>query len=409
MISAAPSSTVHLDRAAFTLLSSMPLVMVIANRSAAAIIILAALCALAARLVERRHGVPHRVKVEWHNPFLRAWGLSAAAFVVWCLLSIGWSHVPARSFFVFGEATAPFAAGLILLATMPRSIPAWFIRVAACLFALACLLMIVELETGLALRQQLDLRAQSFIFNRPVMTLLLVFWPLAIQLKRVGLKWWAIALGALLIVTIERATSGAAMLGLLLAVPAFVVASLNRRIGLALAGLALATCLAMAPFKGVLLQWAMPDKLIERLESVHAADRLAIWQDFAAIVQLRPLTGAGFGTSAKMAEAPFAKDVPPERGSLLAVGHPHDGFLQIWSELGLAGALLAAVNGVFLLRALARLPADMAPAGIAVTIAAAAMVSVFHSAWQGWWVGLLMALPLWCAFKPDITGTRAAP
>ncbi|MFD2251412.1 O-antigen ligase [Pseudochelatococcus lubricantis] len=381
------SSRPLLDRAALSLLAILPLAMALANRSAAAILAVAGVLALLARITSGG-----RLTLPPPAP-----AAAALTFIAWAAVSLAWSHAPATSLFVAAEAGLPFLGGVLLLISLPRDIPAAFVRWAAIAFAAACVLIVAELAAGLAPREALGLRAQSFIFNRPVMTLLLIFWPLAIQMKRLGWGRWALALGALLIVTVERATSGAAMLGLLLALPAFLVASWSRRTGLLLAGAMLAGCLVIAPFKGVLLERILPPSLIARLESVHAADRIEIWQDFAAIVQRRPLTGAGFGVSAKMAEAPAAAEIPPERGRLLAAGHPHDGFLQIWAELGLVGALLAALNGFFILRAIARLPHDMIAAAAASTIAAAAVVSVFHGAWQGWWIGLLMATAFWCS------------
>ncbi|MGV6873389.1 O-antigen ligase family protein [Pseudochelatococcus sp. B33] len=387
------ASTIHsrrLDHAALALLAVLPVVMAFANRSAAGVVVVAGALALAARLVEGR-GL--RDLLPEAGPALFA----ALAFIGWAMASLTWSHAPATSLFVMAEAGLPFIGGTLLLSALPRRLAPWAVRTAALSFAAACLVIIVELALGLASRQALGLRAETFIFNRPVMTLLMLFFPLAIHMARLRWRAWAVMLGALLILTIESATSGAAMLGLLLALPAFLLALWSRRLGIVLASVTLAGSLLVAPVKGDILGALMPAWLLERLESVHAADRIEIWQDFAAVVHQRPVTGAGFGTSAKMAEAPFAADIPPQRGRLLAAGHPHDGFLQIWAELGIVGALLAALNGYFVLRAIAGRDDHMLAAGVASTVAAAAVVSVFHGAWQGWWIGALMATAVWCS------------
>ncbi len=391
------ASNVHARRLAFAalaLLGILPVAMVIANRSAAAVVAVAGALALAAHLAA---GGRLRALLPAPSPALYA----ALAFIGWAAVSLAWSHAPRASLFVAAEAGLPFLGGVLLLLTLTRPLPRWFVRVAALAFAVACLTVIVELVLGLGSRAALGLRAQTFIFNRPVMMMLMLGFPLAIQMERLGWRPWALALGALLIVTIEFATSGAAMLGLLLALPTFILALWSRRIGVALASAMLAGCLLLAPVKGDLLAAIMPDWLLQRLESVHAADRIEIWQDFAAAFHQRPLTGAGFGTSAKMAEAPFVADIPSERGRLLAAGHPHDGFLQIWAELGLVGALLAALNGFFILRAIARFDDRMLAAAAASTVAAAAVVAVFHGAWQGWWIGALMATAFWCRSKTE--------
>lgn len=386
-------STVHsrrLESVSLALLAALPVLMAIANRSAAAVITIAGVLSLAAFVAQ---GERLRDALPPRGPALYA-GL---AFIGWAVVSLLWSHAPRTSLFVMAEAGLPFIGGVLLLLTLPAQWPARFIKAAALAFAAACILIIVELLLGLASRETLGLRAQTFIFNRPVMLLLMLFFPLSIHMVRIGWRAWAFVLGALLIVTIEIATSGAAMLGLLLSAPAFLIALWSRRLGMIIAAAMLGGSLLLAPVKGDLLDALMPPRLIERLESVHAADRIEIWQDFAAALHQRPLTGAGFGTSARMAEAPFADDLPPDRGRLLAAGHPHDGFLQIWAELGFIGALLAALCGYFILRALARRDDRMVAAGVASMVAAAAVVSVFHGAWQGWWVGALMATAVWCS------------
>lgn len=387
-----------LERAALALLAALPVIMALANRSAAAVVAVAGALALAAHLARGgRPGERLRALAPARGPALYA----ALAFIGWAAVSLAWSHAPRTSLFVMAEAGAPFLGGVALMLALPRRLERGFVRVAALCFAAACAIIVIELALGLASREALGLRAQTFIFNRPVMMLLMLFFPLAIHMTRLGWRLWALGLGGLLVLTIEVATSGAAMLGLLLALPAFGLALWSRRLGLALAALALGGSLLLAPVKGAALDALMPAWLIERLESVHAADRIEIWQDFAAALHQRPVTGAGFGTSAKMAEAPFVDDIPPGRGRLLAAGHPHDGFLQIWAELGLVGALLAALNGLFLLRAIAARDDRMLAAAVASTVAAAAVVGVFHGAWQGWWIGALMATAFWCSRETE--------
>lgn len=388
-----PTSTIHsrrLQANALVLFAALPIIMALANRSSAAVITVAGALAFAAYLA--RGG---RLADLVPAPSLAC--AAALAFVGWAVTSVLWSHDPRTSLFALAEAGLPFIGGLLLLLTLPRYLPRWFVRLAALSLAAACLIIIAELSIGLSSRQMLGLRAQTYIFNRPVMMTLMLFFPIAVQMERLGWRGSALALAALLVVTIERATSGAAMLGLVLALPAFIIAAWSRQMGLALASVALAGSLLLAPMKGDILDAVMPPWLIERLESVHAADRIEIWQDFAAIVHQRPVTGAGFGTSPKMAEAPFVADIPSDRGRLLAAGHPHDGFLQIWVELGLVGAILAALNAYCILRAVARRDDRMLAACVASIVASATVVSVFHGAWQGWWIGALMATAVWCS------------
>jgi O-antigen ligase len=87
-----------------------------------------------------------------------------------------------------------------------------------------------------------------------------------------------------------------------------------------------------------------------------------------------------------MAEDPVAQMVADPFRVLLGAGHPHNALLQIWVELGAAGAVLAATLLVLTtiwawrLRGLAA----VIVAGLAGTVLSIAAVS--HGAWQGWWI-----------------------
>ena len=95
---------------------------------------------------------------------------------------------------------------------------------------------------------------------------------------------------------------------------------------------------------------------------------------------LRPSTAAGVtGGNAK----------------LLAVGHPHNAPLQVWTETGLVGAFFVlAIMGLSLKSVAARAPPERAPI-LALYAAIIAVSLVGHGAWQGWWpaaIGVAVAL-----------------
>ena len=123
--------------------------------------------------------------------------------------------------------------------------------------------------------------------------------------------------------------------------------------------------------------------------------RVAIARSFGAAVAADPWRGAGYGISARFAEAPVAARVDPEMRILLAVGHPHNSFLQVWAELGFVGTVLAALVLMLMLGALLGLPpVDLATAlGLLATAAAIAFVE--HGAWAAWWTAALGAAITW--------------
>jgi O-antigen ligase len=80
---------------------------------------------------------------------------------------------------------------------------------------------------------------------------------------------------------------------------------------------------------------------------------------------------------------------------MLAVGHPHNSFLQVWAELGIVGAGLMAALLALALRAVAALPRFQAVTALGLLGAATAVAFVEHGAWQGWWVAGLGAALTW--------------
>jgi O-antigen ligase len=92
-----------------------------------------------------------------------------------------------------------------------------------------------------------------------------------------------------------------------------------------------------------------------------------------------------------MQKAPVAAEVPPERVLLLGAGHPHNAFLQLWAELGLVGAILAALLAVRLFDAVGRLKPLLQPFVLTWIAVTSAIALVSHGAWQAWWVAAIAA------------------
>jgi O-antigen ligase len=108
---------------------------------------------------------------------------------------------------------------------------------------------------------------------------------------------------------------------------------------------------------------------------VSWAQRVGYWTYALERIAEKPWTG--WGLDASRAFSPHIQL------------HPHNGPLQLWLELGLLGAILAALAWVFAFRRLARDERSFVAAGTA----ASAAVYVFFGAisfgvWQEWWLAL---------------------
>jgi O-antigen ligase len=111
--------------------------------------------------------------------------------------------------------------------------------------------------------------------------------------------------------------------------------------------------------------------------------RLGYWQKAVEWIWARPLPG--WGLDASRAFGP---------GIRL---HPHNAALQIWMELGLIGAVAAAIVWAAIFTGLSR-PARSPAAAASAAAAAAYLVfgAVSFGVWQEWWLGLGALTALAC-------------
>lgn len=410
---AAGSVPARLAAIGAALLLALPLAMWIANRSAPLMLALAAAAFCAAALAEEgwRPSL-HRAAALLRGPI----GLALSGFLLWSLVTIAWSHRPLASLAAWGEFALPLTCGVAIAASGRfRPGPALG-RALAIVVAVAAVMMMAELATGLAIRRALDIGRQvTYMFNRPVLTCLILA-PVALA----ALPWrgparrWSLALSVPVVLAVAWAClgseSGAAGFGLLVLVVAAVAALLAPRLAWAAVTLAFVATMILAPVVGRLGDAVLPAALHERLANSHSRDRVDIWLSFGEATLARPVRGTGFGTSPTLDRHPVAAEVSPPHRALLAVGHPHNAPLQAWTETGAIGVALLTVAGLALLMRLRSLPGrDLAPR-LGLFAAAFAVAAVAHGAWQGWWIAGLTMAALWLFRLPvgSDTGDRAA-
>ncbi|WP_237215170.1 O-antigen ligase family protein [Falsiroseomonas oryziterrae] len=135
---------------------------------------------------------------------------------------------------------------------------------------------------------------------------------------------------------------------------------------------------------------------------VSAAHRVLIWDFVGDRIAERPLLGWGMESSRAIPGGTqtfdrgtldrFGLDSPAERAGFAVPNaqrlplHPHNNALQVWLELGLVGAVIAAALG-----AAAMLAAGaIGPAALGVAVSAAVTGQLSFGAWQPWWVAAMI-------------------
>ncbi|MGP9820445.1 O-antigen ligase family protein [Salinarimonas sp. NSM] len=310
----------------------------------------------------------------------------AGAFALYAVVSVAWSPVPER-----GATFAAHLLGNILLASVAiaavvRDPPTWPRGLLAGAILVTAALIGVEMAYGSPVRTALDLSQDTYRLNRAAVAIVVLL-PLATAtLPRRGRLPLAAVLWAAVAYTAYHSLSASALLAYGVAALVLAATLLGGRrmvvaLFLALLGVFLAAPI-IAPFANDLV----PERVHAFLTYGTITIRGEMWREYAALYWLRPIFGYGIEASVAAAELREATGLGAERLSLLAYGHPHNGVLQIWFELGAFGALLAAAALAWVLRrVLAACPNPLLPYAAATVCAVFAVTGVSHGLWQAWW------------------------
>ena len=413
-ISAKPAAA-RLAAGAAILVAALPVAMALANRSAPVLLLLACVTCIASLIAEGGWG---RIGSALAKVSLSPLAWASAAFVALALISWSWSVDRTETWRTLEEGVLPLGAGALLLCFLPRLAPRWTVLAVAIGVIAAALVPIAELRSGMPIRKALHLRVAAFEYNRPVLTLLALFWPLCeVALTRrktsapgpmdddpprreslaqrqitSGTRLARLVLWAALILTtlaIWTSQSGTAMFAQALSIVAAFAASRFPRLSLAVTGIAVTLVFLSVYAFGDLAWRFLPPATYDLLAWAHAADRVEIWRSFGAAALFHPILGTGLGTSVTLGDTVVATEVAGEFRRMLSVGHPHNGYLQIGVELGAIGCTLALVIVGMMLWSWRNLsgPALWSRIGLFTTVASTMLVG--HGAWQAWWLSVV--------------------
>jgi len=325
----------------------------------------------------------------------------ALALMAWGATSALWSVDPARSLFEGARMAALVVLAGAAAQALERSQP---IRLAPWLLAgimAGALLAMLDQQSGHQLRALVrGLREWDVTLGfglKPAATVLALQLPLALALP---IAWpWRAAMLLAVLVAVFGMPAQAAKIGVVAGLAGFLLA---RMVG-AWAGRAMAVGAAVMLLLTPLLLGAVlargPD--VSAMQG-SAAHRVLIWDFTIARIAERPWLGWGMEAARAI---PGGRDLIPAQ-DLTRFGldsqrewfavvraqrlplHTHNAALQLWLELGLVGAVLAA--GLMLMLGWRA----TGPGAAGLFAAAVAIGSLSYGIWQGWWLCLLAMLAL---------------
>jgi O-antigen ligase len=383
---------------------ALPLAAIFAYRGYTPILFIIA--AIAA--TRRRHWIyglkPVTPPIDLKDPFTAAY-LAIVAFCLWIAITGFWSPTPSAALKYFSVSGIVLAAGFIVAEIFSRE--ARDIRFLAATVVtgtlIAAALFFFEAHTGGYLRlvtPPADASTNRFDditdLGRGLTALLPSLYPalavlLIYALRSAGARRYslyaliAVVIGAVFSAAIEL-TIAANSLAVLAGVASAAIAAFLPRTSIAglvivfIAALVAAPLLVFLPVDAIAAQYG--DVL-----PVSWLQRFFIWQNTAALALDCLPFGCGVDYARTLSEAGATIDLPRSPIPLaLMPTHPHNGFLQIWLELGLPGVLLFAcfllAGGILLLRAkIARaVTAGLAGAGGVIFVLAFVDMGI----WREW-------------------------
>lgn len=379
---------------------TLPIAIIVPKGLVVLFVLTALLSLLAALAQKRRFLIP------------TGWGVRlAAAFATLCLASVMWSMTPEVSLKKALVLVLVLSAGLTLVFTARRLQGEEWRK-----FETGLILGVILGFSMLAIEVAFDSPLQKMLVtikNRPVLpdnkmlalanhgaavaAIVLPLWTLAVW-RRKGPMWAAIGFAiccAILAFCQADSHKFALVTGL---AAALIIIPFGRS---ALKGFSIFFIV------GVLLApWVvtmMPDPLEPNNGATFlpasSQHRLVIWQTTAGHILEHPLLGSGLNTS----RAYYDRDHKVKHyfgGKTGAIRwtnsfepiplHPHNGVLQVWLELGAAGALILAAGLYFIVGHLAYSENNFERAmTFASFVVGLVIFSVSYGAWQSWWMGTI--------------------
>lgn len=381
---------------------ALPIAMVLANRSSPLFLSCAAVFVAAARLVSGNTAAYLSPLRTMHTGIFG--GLLVA--VAYALLSLTWTIRPEAALLALGEAVIPiFASAILIIGWRIAAPPRWLFETLAIAMLIAAGLVALELLLNSPLRQIYGGRLGSYVHNRPVVTLLLLLWPVLSWAMLRGRKKLGLILLSALSIVIVISDSEAAKLGLLVAAGTWMLGYAFRKRISHVFIVALLGFIWIQPMFGDFISKMAPPHLIELTKAGHSRERIEIWQAFGEVARRHPAIGTGFASVAFMKDHPVMTEIDPSLRRPLDMGHPHNAYLQVWVELGVPGVL---IMSWLVLWAMGRLSEESGSArrmGLAALTCASAIALVSHGAWQGWWIAALALVAALFSIRQSESGT----
>lgn len=375
------------------ILSAVPLISIIADRSPALISVIVAVAAVLA-MPAQRGAFRARLRTMAGNYSL----VLALSFglLIWAWLGLLWSLDASYGIKELVRSSLLLPFGIILYLALPQLVAAfekdWLKRAMIAIFTVGVVFLAIDPHLGIMRGLTGENRLEHY-HNFPAILTSVFLWPILLMLWQKN-RALAVGLYVLTIVAVLQTISVSAQLVVVLGGLGVVILYLLRS-HIILVGLVIALSFyVLMIFAG---EWSvyLPETVHKVLANASIYHRIEIWQSYFAGIMERPILGWGFDASR----------LPQREGYVDGLGawaattshHPHNLSLALWFELGLPGLILGAVALVIATLALRNEPYPLQMIGVITLLGILLHCGVGKHIWQSAWVMPIFLLALFIA------------
>ncbi len=354
--------------------------------------------------------------------------VAIALFATYVLLSAAWSAAPLQAIYTAAIGAFVLAANWAAIAgisLLPPERTAKFANAIVIGFALGMAFLFVEELTDdaiklffykhlpfitrnpkhMVMKDQEVLNLAVYLSNRSMAAASLLLWPvlgilsvlLAGSTKKVWFLLSALTLFAASCVTVLMSQHETSAIALAVGGIAFLTAFAWRKFAFAMVAAGWFSAIALVI---PVAHYAYDNLQLQKAQGLpfSARARVVIWKYTASRVFYAPVLGVGANATDELDVRRGAVAVlPDEPIALRTARHAHNIYLQVWYELGVAGAAFLLLIGASAIGAIRRLQTNVQPYALATFATSATMAATSWSLWQEWFMAsfALAAAAVW--------------
>ncbi len=314
-----------------------------------------------------------------------------AGILILAALSFLWTVAPDETLRRLPRTSSLFILGLLVLAATQHTTPkivAWAMTLTTLALVIAFAFIAIEnysnfaiYRTFIAPFKQPAIKAfkTATYVNQPALLFALFLWPVALTLWVKGFRMSSLLFIALALILFIPSNSQSVGLALIFGSLACILTALFPRAMKIWLSLTIISLMIAIPVIPQFLQSVF--KGHENWIPLSGLHRLEIWDFVVGKIAGKPLMGYGLEASRILGRDEISTVIP---GATLFSLHPHNGFLQMWLELGLGGYVILGLLCLWLVHRISQLEGANKAFATGFLVCGLSLFSTAYGMWQSW-------------------------